>query len=137
MQENPFQAPKTDAGMRPRAIGVLSGQREDLRAVAQFQRGIIFCILIYFLLLVFQGIFPELRTFAFIGILVNGITGTVFTFRLAMRVYSQGTGILLGILVLVPCVGLVILLIVSSKATAILKQNGVHVGLLGANPSSI
>jgi len=66
-----------------------------------------------------------------------GIVGAVCVFLLAIKVYGTGLGILLGILSLVPCVGLVILLIVNGKATGVLKQNGIKVGFLGANLSSI
>jgi hypothetical protein len=58
-------------------------------------------------------------------------------FLLAIKVYSTGVGVLLGILTLVPCIGLIVLLIVNGKATGILKQNGIKVGLLGANLSQI
>ena len=71
------------------------------------------------------------------GILVVGIVGTVFVFRLAIRVYSTGVGILLGVLTLIPCISLIVLLVVNGKATAILKQNGIKVGLLGANLSEV
>lgn len=72
-----------------------------------------------------------------IGVLVVGLAGTVFVFLLAIKVYSTGVGVLLGILTLVPCIGLIVLLIVNGKATGILKQNGIKVGLLGANLSQI
>jgi hypothetical protein len=39
---------------------------------------------------------------------------------------------LLGILTLLPCIGLITLLVVNAKATAILKAGGLKVGLLGA-----
>jgi hypothetical protein len=46
-------------------------------------------------------------------------------------------GVVLGILTLIPCVGLIVLLIINSKATGILKKNGVRVGLLGAKMSDL
>lgn len=51
---------------------------------------------------------------------------------LATRVYGTGAGIVLGVLTLIPCLGLVILLLVNRKATDVLKQHGIGVGLLGA-----
>jgi len=37
MSDNPYQSPKADV----EAIGVRSGRREDLRSVAQYQKGIL------------------------------------------------------------------------------------------------
>ncbi|MBC7967314.1 MAG: hypothetical protein H7Z17_15470 [Fuerstia sp.] len=72
-----------------------------------------------------------------LGVLLVGLTGAVFAFLLAMKTHGTGQGILLGILCLVPCVGLLVLLIINSKATSVLKANGIKVGLLGADLSSI
>jgi len=72
-----------------------------------------------------------------IAILVVGVTAAVFVFMLALAVYSTGTGIVLGILTLIPIVGLIVLLIVNGKATSILRQHGIKVGLMGADPKQI
>ena len=42
-------------------------------------------------------------------------------------------GIVCGLLALIPCIGLITLLIINSKATSILRRNGIRVGFLGAN----
>ncbi len=131
-----------DADLRQRekgrTRGLQNGSRDDLRAVATFQKGIIVCILVYLVAVGAQfGIPPQLRPILGLGLLVLGVVSTVFVFRLAMRIYSTGVGVLLGILTLVPCVGLIVLLIVNSKATGVLKENGIKVGLLGANLSDI
>ena len=134
MSYNPFEAPQSDS----RAIGVLSGTREDLRSVARYQKGVIVCILIY--LLAFMGQFalpPEARLVLGIGVMCVGLTGAVFAFLLAMKTHGTGQGILLGILCLIPCVGLLVLHLINSKATSVLKQNGIRVGLLGADLKSI
>jgi len=134
MSYNPFEAPQSDS----RVIGILSGKREDLRSVARYQKGVIVCILIYFLAMFSQfALPPELRMFLGIGVLFVGLTGAVFAFLLAIKTHGTGQGILLGILCLVPCVGLLVLLIINSKATSVLKQNGIKVGLLGADLKSI
>jgi hypothetical protein len=43
----------------------------------------------------------------------------------------------LGILTLIPLVGLIVLLIVNGKATNLLREDGIHVGLLGARMSDL
>ena len=132
MDENPYQSPIVEATV----VGVKSGLREDLRSVAVYQKGILVCILVYFLAVIGQFALPEeLRLLLGLGVLAVGITGLVFVILLAAKVYETGTGILLGILTIVPCVGLIVLLIVNGKATSILQQNGYKVGLLGANLS--
>ncbi len=134
MTENPFRSPAINEGI----IGINSGSREDLRSVAKYQRGIMLCILGYFVAVICQfALPPSLRLVLAVGVLILGIAGTVFVFMLAMKVYSTAQGVLLGILTLVPCVGLVVLLMVNGKATKVLRQNGVKVGILGADPSTV
>ena len=134
MSENPYQSPTTES----QVIGVLSGQRDDLRSVAQYQKGILVCILIHLIAVICQLTLPaEIRLVLGLGVLLVGLVGTVFVFLLAMKVYGSAVGVLLGILALLPCIGLIVLLAVNGKATRILKQNGIKVGLLGANLSEI
>ena len=63
------------------------------------------------------------------------LVAMVFAFALSLKVYSTTTGILLAMLTLVPCLGLFVLLVVNGRATAVLRQNGHKVGLLGAHLS--
>jgi uncharacterized membrane protein (GlpM family) len=60
------------------------------------------------------------------------VGGLIYTFILASKLYNTGMGIILGLLTLVPCLGLIILLMVNQKATTLLQENGYEVGLLGA-----
>jgi hypothetical protein len=134
MNENPYQAPLTPV----RVLGVKSGSREDLRSVGAYQKGIIVCILIYLIAVLVQFALPQsLRLFLGLGFLALGVISTVFVFLLSIKVYSVGLGILYGFLTLVPCIGLIMLLVINAKATTILRQNGIRVGLLGANLSDI
>ena len=112
--------------------------QEDLRSTATYQKGILLCIMAYILLVALQFAFPpEARLFVGLAVIPISITATVFVFLLATKLYTTGLGILLGILTLVPCVGLIVLLIINAKATAVLKRHGIRVGLLGANMSDI
>ncbi|MBC7815580.1 MAG: hypothetical protein IAG10_01630 [Planctomycetaceae bacterium] len=111
---------------------------EDLRAIAKYQKGVLLCILVELLALGLQVAAPQqLRPLFGIGYLVASLVATVFVFLLAMKVYSTGMGVFWGILTLIPCLGLLVLLIVNSKATGVLKENGISVGLLGAKLSDI
>jgi hypothetical protein len=129
MDDNPYRAPLSDGA----AVGVLSGRAEDVRSVAVYQKGILICILLNLCAVFGQFLIPDqLRLLYFLGVLLISLTGTVFTFLLATKVYGVALGIVLGLLTLIPCVGLVVLLIVNGKATNVLRQNGYRVGLLGA-----
>lgn len=112
--------------------------RETLHAIAFNQKAIILCILVYLILVAVQFAVPEdRRPLLALALIPLGITATVFVFLLATKVYSTGMGVLLGILTLIPCVGLIVLLIINAKATNTLKSHGIHVGLLGASSSDI
>lgn len=124
-----------DAYDQPRR-GRLS--REQLRGIAGHQKVIILCVLIYLCLIPLQIVLPEdLSRFLWVALIPLGLTAAVFIFFLATNICSQSMGILLGILTLVPCVGLVVLLIINQKAVTILREHGIRVGLLGANSSDI
>ena len=112
--------------------------RSGLRAIASYQRTILLCILGWLALVVFQfSLPPSIRVLLAVPGLGVLITGAIYVFRLATRVYSTGIGILLGILSLIPLLGLIVLLVVNQKATSILRQHGVAVGLLGADPDKV
>jgi hypothetical protein len=113
--------------------------RNDLREIAVRQRAIMLCILGYFVLMLCQFIpvSDPLRGLLVVAAIAVSITGMVFVIMLSIAVYNTGAGIALGICTLIPLVGLIILLIVNGRATSVLRQHGIHVGLMGANKSQI
>jgi len=134
MSYNPFEAPASNS----RVVGIVSGSREDLLKVAKYQKGILVCILVYILAVAGQfALPPQIRPLVGLGVLVVGLIAAVFTILLAMKTHGTGLGIILGVLCLVPILGLLILLLVNQKATTVLQLNGIKVGLLGANLSSL
>lgn len=146
MSQNPYEAPQST----PVAVGVRSGDRADLLAVAKAQKGVLVCILAQIVLVIARlaatagveagpanGASIAFELLLIIITLAVGITSTVFVFLLAIKVYPTGTGVLMGILTLVPCIGLIVLLIINAKATTVLKENGIKVGLLGANLAEV
>lgn len=107
--------------------------RPDLRIIAQQQRILLLCILVYLIAIVARlTLPPQLQIFVGLAGAAAIITATVFVFMLAIRLHGTGVGILLGILTLIPLIGLISLLIVNQKATNELKSHGIQVGLLGA-----
>ena len=124
------------------AIGVKSGSREDLKNVAKYQKGIILCLLIgliqYCTIICGASIVPtELLGIVALLTIVNAILSTVFVILLTQKVYNTGICVLFGVMAFIPCLSLIGLLVVNSKATGILKKNGIKVGLFGANLSQI
>lgn len=111
--------------------------RKDLRAIAIRQKAIQFCILGEIAMGVSQFALPApLNMVALAGLVCVALTAVVFAIMLSISVFGNG-GIVLGILTLIPYLGLIFLLIVNVKATSILRQHRIHVGLLGANISQI
>jgi hypothetical protein len=109
------------------------GSARGIREIAFRQRAIMFCILGYLCAVALQfALPPEMRILAALLALPCMIAGAVFVFLLAIRVYGVALGIVFGVLTLVPCIGLIVLLIVNGKATTILKGAGLKVGLMGA-----
>jgi hypothetical protein len=99
-----------------------------------------YCILayigLYVILILFRST-PALAGVVALCILGTMVTAAVFIFMLSLSLYSVGTGIVMGLLTMIPLLGLLVLLIINGRATKILRDNGVRVGLLGANPSLI
>jgi hypothetical protein len=127
-------------GMQPPTLGYATPvpARADLRAIAMRQRGIMYCILGYLVLVAAQFAVPEqLRIIPGLLALVVSVAAAVFVFMLALSVYNTAAGVVLGILTLVPLIGLIILLIINARATKILRQHGIRVGLMGADPRQI
>lgn len=109
---------------------------QDLRAVAVCQKVILWCILAYFAAVFAQmAVPPEARMIPLLFYIAFVVVATVFVFKLALRIYSLPTGIILGILTLVPCIGLLVLLVVNRKATRTLNLYGHRVGFMGADLS--
>jgi hypothetical protein len=110
----------------------------NLRQVATYQRWLCICILVYIAALIGQFAAPgEFRLIFAVGTLVASITAAVFVFMLSLAFYSVAKGVLLGIGVLIPIIGLIVLLVINNEATKRLKAHGVKVGLLGADPSTL
>ncbi|MGH7976453.1 MAG: hypothetical protein ACREDS_12885 [Limisphaerales bacterium] len=66
----------------------------------------------------------------FISILA-GIIGIIFIYRLGKAVHSSAVWVYV-VLAFIPLVGLVVLFILNNKATRILRQHQIHVGVMGA-----
>ena len=61
----------------------------------------------------------------------------IFTFQLTKELSGTGVAVLYAILVIIPCISLIVLYLVSNKATALLQAKGFKVGLMGANLAEV
>lgn len=146
MHENPYQAPVADT--RP-VVGVLSGERADLRRVAEYQKALIFAISLIVLFYVALAVLMSrpalppnslatyLSLITALCLLAAVVTGTIFVFRLSIKVNGIVWGTVMAMASLVPCIGLLALLLVNEKGTKVLRANGVKVGLFGARMSDL
>lgn len=115
-----------------------SWSKGELRNIAGFQKALLLCILGQILTFVLQtALPPQIRPLGAVAYLIVCVVAVVFVFRLAMRLYSTATGVICGILTLIPCIGLLVLLVVNGKATRVLQDHGIKVGFLGAKSSDI
>jgi hypothetical protein len=136
--DRPRRRPRRDSDL-PRL------RRDDLRTVAWAQKIIIFCILGNLATIPLRFALEAMPAMAglasllllIVFYLAIAITATVCVFMMAVKVYSTGTGVLFGFLTLIPCVGLIMLLIINAKATAVMKEHKIRVGLLGARMSDL
>lgn len=114
--------------------------REDVRTVATYHKGVLFCIVVYFVLVVITiGLWNDENMLLFMSLVfvTLGIIATMFVFPVATTIYGTWLGILLVFLVFVPVVGLVVLIVLKEKATIFLQSQGIPVGLLGASKADV
>lgn len=125
--------------MTPDAVvGVRGGGRAALRTCARLQKGIIVCIPAYVLGSALHEALPEaLQFLALLLFVALVLFATVLVTLLALKLYPPVVAVALGVFTLVPCVGAIALLVVSGKTTFVLQNNGIPVGLTGADMSRL
>ena len=146
MSTNPYQTPQL--ATEPTSTYGPGSDREKLRRVAKYQKWVIYALLVNIVMNIAlnavamsaqqpgAGSLLILLGILFVALIIAGIT-MVAVFMLANAVYSAAGGVLCAILMLIPCVSLITLLVLNSRATTVLQQGGVKVGFMGANPDQI
>jgi hypothetical protein len=120
---------------------VSTPQKEKLRRVAKYQRAVIFAVLVNVILNVVFGATREASPAVWLilmalALVVVGISMASIAL-LANELYGVGRAVLCGLLVVVPCVGIITLLIVNQSATRFLQAQGIKVGFMGVKPEQI
>jgi len=129
-------AVSTSRTKKRKKTGAKGKGRDWLKKIALAQKGILVSILLQIVLNI--GVYsttPPLRFVLLGAMFIAALVGTVFTFMLAISLYSALVGILLSVLTFIPFVNLIVLWRMSVKATRILTDAGHHVGFLGARLS--
>ena len=138
--EPPPPLPEPPSVPEPDAPGALGKGLlpNELYSIAVRQRHLLLSILGYLLAIVAQFTCPsEYEAFCATAGITISVVAAVCLFRLARKFHSVAGCVVLAILTLIPFLGLGALVLVDSRATSILKANGIHVGLLGADVNSI
>lgn len=121
---NPYEAPKAN-------VSAPIENDAGIEQVASAQKLIIYSILAYFAAAAIRASMGPIGVLVGLGALVMGLVGT---YRLCSGLgYSMATRIILMVLMFLPLVGLIVLLVLNSKATGRLRAAGYRVGLLGAS----
>ena len=103
----------------------------DLKKIASSQRGMLICLLVNVLCLI--GNRAGLGPVVLVVMILQVVAALYFVFNLATSLkYSNAVAVLCCILMFIPLLCLLTMGILSGKATKILKENGIKVGLLGA-----
>lgn len=119
---NPYQSPQS------RVADVVDG---DIEAIAAGQKLVIYAILVYFLAAASRMAIGPLAMLVFLAALGLAIAG-ILKLGAGMG-FSTLTKVVCVVLMFVPLGGLIMLLVLNSKATSRLRAAGWRVGLLGAS----
>lgn len=105
----------------------------SLEKIASAQRGVIACVGINILLIILAKIATN-SDIILLAAIALAVVAIIFIAKLtsALR-YSTAVIVLSCIATCIPLISLIVLLVLNGKATAILKEHGVKVGLFGAD----
>lgn len=134
-EKNPYEAPTS------KATADSSRDREYLVRVATAHKHAVYAVLayvvVYLVCFVIGRTMPGLLNIGLFVLFAVMLSGGVATYRLASLFRSKVVAAIYFFCLLIPCLGLLLLLLISQEATKILQANNIKVGFLGANPDEI
>ena len=118
---------------------------DSLRRIVRYQRWLIAVVLAQLALwggytalgALSGGDFAGGMNFAVVLTFILGGVGGIFVFLLSWELRGAFAAVVLGLGTVVPCMGLIVLMLVNGYATNELKKNGVRVGVFGATLADI
>ena len=123
------QCSECGAELKPPSVRVTKApivySKTELLEIAKGQKAVIWLMLLSIPAYAAAFVMPSLP-------LIVGIISLVFIYRLAVSLKESAPWqyVVLGI---IPCVGVIALLVINSRATSVLKARGIPVGLMGAH----
>lgn len=130
---NPYQAPSA-------RIDLVSESQARLVAVARYQRWLNLVMLGNIaIIIVALGVDdggPPQASVGFVWMILT-FAAIAAVFLLARAATNLVLALLCGFLMLVPCLNVLVMLVLSWKATGTLRKAGVRVGLLGASEKAV
>lgn len=136
MDDNPYRAPSSEG------IGPADHRgHQDVQSIAVWQRRFLVCIAVNIVLLMamfaisMRFVTPRILVFVLLAYWASNFVNVVAAFQLARRFGDTVLGVIISLLMLMPCLNLLVMVYINGKATSILQRNGYQVGLFGANLS--
>ena len=138
---NPYEAPTAATNVTPAHVRIAK-----VRSVAMAQRMVNIAILAYLLLIAVNiasqnvarddpnSILPVIALAIILGLFGFIIFAVA---RMGYVMHGVVHAIIYAVAMMVPCLGLILLLILNSRVTDYLSRNGVKVGLMGADKTTI
>ncbi|HEX8912781.1 MAG TPA: hypothetical protein VF796_10515, partial [Humisphaera sp.] len=123
------QSPPTLGYATPQPAMGAGWFRPEYIAIAKRQRAMMWCLLANVSLAASRYLVPPpARPLVGLAVLAASVTAAVFVVLLAIPLYSTGSAVVLGLLTVVPFLGLLVLLAVNQRATKTLRAHGIRVG---------
>lgn len=144
--ETPPQPPQAPPQAPPTVHQEIPNQdhQNHLRRIATGHRMVCIAVLLYLgviasrIGLMIMAEDAPLLVLAFVVLALGTLLyGAISVYTLASAIRSPIIAVIYVVGMLIPLVGLLLLLSLSSTATKTLQANGIKVGLMGANPSAI
>ena len=112
--------------------------KSTLVLIAKRQRTLLIVFFIYILVVgASSAVTPDLKPLVQLLILPIMVLIIIFTARLSFKLYGKIGASILTLLSIIPLINLIVVLIVNSKASKLIKKNGFRVGLIGASVKEI
>jgi hypothetical protein len=131
LDQRPLTAVETDA--RAATAENMQFTDKEIVVIAKRQKAILWLIAANLVLFIFESLVTFWIPFTSI---VTGIIGIAFIYRLGRAVHSSAVYVYV-ILAFIPFVGLVGLFILNARATRILREHRIHVGVMGARSADL
>ncbi len=117
---------------------------EELRRIARYQRWLVAVVLGqlvlwmgYLVLSILGSRLEDDLRFPLVLTFILGGVGAVFVFLTSWELRGAFVAVVFAMATVVPCMGLLVIVLASGYATAELRKNGVRVGLFGASADEI